>query len=164
LKRVCEPVPASGAETVVRDLVDTMRSLPRCVGLAAPQIGEAVRVAVVDVSSHPAARSTNGLLVLVNPVVLASTGRELGREGCQSLPGITADVARATRLTAWTEAEGGGLVWSAGFEARAIQHELDHLDGLLILDRVASVAAIHVRAPAVEAPASRRADVSPRGR
>jgi peptide deformylase len=145
LKRVCDPISRSEAEAVVRDLVDTMRSLERCVGLAAPQIGEAVRVAVVDVSLHPAAQAHNGLLVLINPVVTAATGRELGREGCQSLPGITADVTRSRRLTVLSEQQSDGELWSAGFEARAVQHELDHLDGILILDRVASVAAIHIR-------------------
>jgi peptide deformylase len=144
LKRVCDPVSRAGAEAVVRDLVDTMRSLERCVGLAAPQIGEPVRVAVVDVSSHPAAQAHNGLLVLINPVVTAARGRELGREGCQSLPGITADVTRSRRLTLLSELQ---EIWSAGIEARAVQHEIDHLDGVLILDRVASVAAIHVRDP-----------------
>lgn len=138
---------------MIRDLVDTMRVLDRCVGLAAPQIGEPVRVAVVDVSSHPAAHAHNGLLVLVNPVMVASDGRDVAREGCQSLPGITADVARARRLIVSTEASPGVLVWSAGFEARAVQHELDHLDGILILDRVASVAAIHTRRPGVRDPA-----------
>ena len=145
LKRRCEAVSVSEAEGVIRDLVDTMLSLPRCVGLAAPQIGEPVRVAVVNVSSHPAAPAHNGLLILVNPLVTASQGREVGREGCQSLPGITADVARAKRLTVSTQARPGGHIWSTGFEARAVQHELDHLDGMLILDRVASVAAIHTR-------------------
>jgi peptide deformylase len=145
LKRTCDAVSMSEAEELIRDLVDTMRSLPRCVGLAAPQIGEPVRVAVVDVSSHPAATTHNGLLILISPLVTASRGREVGREGCQSLPGITADVARAKRLTLSTQATPGEQIWSVGLEARAIQHELDHLDGMLILDRVASVAAIHVR-------------------
>lgn len=130
---------------MIRDLVDTVRSLERCVGLAAPQIGEPVRVAVVDVSAHPAANAHNGLLVLINPVVVASTGREVGREGCQSLPGITAEVARARRLALSTEGRPDELIWSTGFEARCVQHELDHLDGMLILDRVSSVAAIHAR-------------------
>jgi peptide deformylase len=145
LKLRCEAISLSNAEEVIRDLVDTMRSLPRCVGLAAPQIGEPVRVAVVNVSSHPAGVTHNGLLVLVNPLVTATQGREVAREGCQSLPGVTADVARAKRLTVSTQAAPGQQIWSAGFEARAVQHELDHLDGVLILDRVASVAAIHAR-------------------
>src|SRR3979409_886519 len=90
--------------------------------------GEPVRVAVVDVSSHPAATTHNGLLILVSPLLTASRGREVGREGCQSLPGITADGARAKRLTLSTQAAPGEQIWSAGLEARAIQHELDHLD------------------------------------
>src|SRR5207302_4481502 len=76
LKRTCDAVSMSEAEELIRDLVDTMRSQPRCVGLAAPQIGEPARVAVVDASSHPAATTHNGLLILVTPLVTASRGRE----------------------------------------------------------------------------------------
>ena len=127
----------------MRDLVDTMRSLPRCVGLAAPQIGEPLRVAVVDCSRHPAAGAHNGLIVLVNPRIVEAAGREVGREGCQSLPWYTVDVARARRLV--VESEADGLAWCSGFEARAVQHELDHLDGILILDRAANARAVHRR-------------------
>lgn len=142
LKRVCEPARVELAERVAQDLVDTMRAHPRCVGLAAPQIGEPVRVAVVDVRTHKLTESSNGLLVLVNPRIEAAAGRHVAREGCQSLPDITADVRRATRLVVSATA---GRLWSAGFEARAIQHELDHLDGVLILDRVESVHALFPR-------------------
>lgn len=119
-----------------------MRSHPRCVGLAAPQIGEPVRLAVVDVSEHPATAAHNGLLVLVNPEIIERAGAELGREGCQSLPGIMADVRRAKRLRLLNA---GREVWAAGFEARAIQHEMDHLDGVLILDRVDGLHALYAR-------------------
>lgn len=120
-----------------------MRAHPRCVGLAAPQIGEPVRVAVVDVRGHKLADTANGLLVLIDPVTEAAAGRHVAREGCLSLPAITADVRRATRIVVRTAA---GPIWAAGFEARAIQHELDHLDGVLILDRVDSVHALFPRA------------------
>jgi peptide deformylase len=114
-----------------------MRSFPGCVGLAAPQIGEPVRVAVVDCSEHPRAVDPNGLMVLVNPRVTWSEGSELGREGCLSIPDLTGNVRRATAITV----EAGPLaVESTGFEARCIQHELDHLDGVLFLDRVESLA------------------------
>jgi peptide deformylase len=122
---------------VARDLIDTMRSFPGCVGLAAPQIGELVRVAVVDCSEHPRAVDPNGLLVLVNPRIVRSEGDELGREGCLSIPDLTGNVRRATAI----RVEAGPVaVESGGFEARCIQHELDHLDGILFLDRVESLA------------------------
>ena len=124
-------------ERVAQDLVDTMRSFPGCVGLAAPQIGEPVRMAVVDCSEHPRAENPNGLLVLVNPRIAWSEGSELGREGCLSIPDLTGNVRRATSITV----EAGSLAaQSVGFEARCIQHELDHLDGVLFLDRVESLA------------------------
>jgi peptide deformylase len=128
----------------VDDLVDTMRSLPRCVGLAAPQIGEPVRVAVVDCGGHPASSAHNGLLVLVDPRLIDGSGREVGREGCQSIPWCTVDVKRFRRVV--VEAQPGHLAWCAGLEARAVQHELDHLDGVLILDRAAGARAVHQRA------------------
>ena len=147
LKSTCRPAARDEARRVAVDLVDTMRAHPRCVGLAAPQIGEAIRVAVVDVSEHPLATAHNGLLVLVNATVEEAVGREVGREGCLSLPAVTADVRRARRIRVTTDSLDGGRheIWAAGFEARAIQHELDHLDGILILDRVTSVRALHPR-------------------
>jgi peptide deformylase len=127
--------PGAEAERLATDLVDTMRAGPRCVGVAAPQIGELVRVAVVDCTGHRKAPEAQGLLVLVNPVIVASDGSEVGREGCLSIPQFTANVRRATSVTV----EADGLrVESHGFEARALQHEIDHLDGLLFLDRVES--------------------------
>ena len=139
----CAPVGPADATRLVDDLVDTMRSLPRCVGLAAPQIGEPYRVAVVDCGQHPAARAHNGLLVLVNPELTAGVGREVGREGCQSIPAYLVDVARFKRIV--VRSEWGGHAWCAGFEARAVQHELDHLDGVLILDRATGARAVHRR-------------------
>ena len=110
-----------------------MRSFPGCVGLAAPQIGEMVRVAVVDCSEHPKAEDPNGLMLLVNARVARAEVHELGREGCLSIPDLTGNVRRATEI------EVAGYR-SVGFEARCVQHELDHLDGILFLDRVESLA------------------------
>ena len=119
------------------DLIDTMRSFPGCVGLAAPQIGEMVRVAVVDCTDHPRADTSNGLLVLANPRIERTEGSVIGREGCLSIPDLTANVRRAE--TVWISA-GDVRAECAGFEARCVQHELDHLDGILFLDRVESLA------------------------
>ena len=80
LKQVAAPARAGEAEAIGRDLVETMRSFERCVGLAAPQLGELVRVVAVDVSEHPAAETSNGLLVLANPrIVLAREPRSPAR-------------------------------------------------------------------------------------
>ena len=127
---------AGAVDEVAADLLATMRSFERCVGLAAPQIGELVRVAIVDVSEHPKAETSNGLLVLANPRIAEADGSEVAREGCLSLPDITANVRRATRVVV---EHLGGAVECLGFEARAVQHELDHLDGTLFLDRVESL-------------------------
>jgi len=136
LKQIAAPAQAEEAERVAADLLDTMRSFPGCVGVAAPQVGELVRVVVVDVSAHPKALTCSGLLVLVNPRIAESRGAEVGREGCLSIPDLTANVRRAT----WIAVEhGGGRVECEGFEARCVQHELDHLDGVLFLDRVDSL-------------------------
>lgn len=143
LLQPCAPAGDADADRLLADLVDTMRSLPGCVGLAAPQIGEPLRVAVVDCSRHRASTAGNGLLALVNPRLVECAGREVGREGCQSLPWWTVDVQRHRRIV--LEARPGVRTWSAGIEARAVQHELDHLDGVLILDRAAGARAIHRR-------------------
>ena len=127
--------------SLAADLVDTMRASPGCVGLAAPQIGVSRRACCVDVSSHPKAGDDHhGLVVLFDPELLLSEGGEVRREGCMSVPDFTADVRRALRVVVrGVGADGAERVLEAsGFEARALQHELDHLDGRLILDRVAS--------------------------
>jgi peptide deformylase len=142
LKQVATRVePGDEARRIADDLVDTMRGGPRCVGVAAPQIGELVRIVVVDCSTHPKATSHHGLLRLLNPAVVEQSGSEIGREGCLSIPAITANVRRATAVVVEaTDPDGEPLrIEADGFEARALQHEIDHLDGVLILDRVASL-------------------------
>jgi peptide deformylase len=140
LKQHCQAIDkARQLEQVARDLVDTMRSHPRCVGLAAPQIGELVRLVVVDVTDHPKAETTHGLLVLANPTIVRAEGDELGREGCLSIPDLTGNVRRATFVAVEALGPDGRLaVEASGFEARVLQHEIDHLDGVLFLDRVVS--------------------------
>jgi len=137
LKQVCRPADRDEAVRVAEDLLDTMRSFPGCVGIAAPQIGEPVRIAVVDVREHPRAETSNGLLVLVNPHIEHAEGAEVAREGCLSIPDLTANVRRATTIRIRA---GDVRAECEGFEARCVQHELDHLDGVLFLDRVDSLA------------------------
>lgn len=137
-----------GTVTICADLVATMRVSPGCVGLAAPQIGVAGRAFCVDVSAHPKTRASHGLLVLVNATVLEASRYERGREGCMSVPDLTGDVKRASRLTIRAQLPISGAsvdISTDAFEARAVQHELDHCAGLLFLDRVAGAHALHPR-------------------
>ncbi|MDX6503673.1 MAG: peptide deformylase [Gaiellaceae bacterium] len=129
------------AEQVAADLLDTMRAHPRCVGLAAPQIGELVRMVVVDCTDHPRAPDAAGLLLLVNPEIVERDGEEVAREGCLSIPELTANVRRSVSIAVEALTPDGEPIAlrSQGFEARCIQHELDHLDGILFLDRVDSL-------------------------
>jgi peptide deformylase len=130
------------ADELIADLVDTMRASPACVGLAAPQIGISQPVFALDVTGHPKTTLCHGLVVMIDPVIVTSGGRMVGREGCMSIPDFTANVGRATSVVVQgLSAEGKEIVIATeGFEARAFQHEIDHLDGLLILDRVESLA------------------------
>jgi peptide deformylase len=124
---------------LLRDLEDTMRAGPGSVAIAAPQVERFLRVAVVDVSGRPKTRH-HGCLRLVNPEIVHREGEVKGREGCMSVPDFTGNVVRAAaiRLRA-QDADGQWREWDCeGYEARAVQHELDHLDGLLFLDRVVS--------------------------
>jgi peptide deformylase len=129
------------AEQVAEDLVETMRAHPRCVGLAAPQIGELVRLVAVDCTDHPRAPDAAGLLVLVNPRIVVAGGEEVAREGCLSIPDLTANVRRSLSIAVEAVTPTGEplRIESQGFEARCLQHELDHLDGVLFLDRVDSL-------------------------
>ena len=142
LTRKAPPAEPDRLDAVIADLLDTMRAFGHCVGIAAPQIGEPVRVAVVDCTGHRKAPDSQGLLVLVNPVIVAAEGSEVGREGCLSIPELTANVRRATHVTIEATAPDGSpvSVESEGFEARCLLHEIDHLDGVLFLDRVDSLA------------------------
>jgi peptide deformylase len=143
-KRARELAPAKDRDliaTVAADLLDTMRAHPGCVGLAAPQLDELVRMIVVDCSEHKKAVNPNGLLVLVNPRATRAAGSEVAREGCLSIPDLTANVRRATEITVQALDPDGREVSisSVGFEARCLLHEIDHLDGILFLDRVDSL-------------------------
>ncbi len=144
LKEDCRKVTTIDPEItpLIADLVDTMRAGPGSVGVAAPQIGVTVRVCVVDVSASRLGRDNNhGLLVLVNPEIVHREGAAVMREGCMSIPDYTGDVERATAIVVRFLDERGEEreIEASGFEAVAIQHEMDHLDGILFLDRIASL-------------------------
>ena len=139
---------AAATVRLAADLVATMRVSPGCVGLAAPQVGEGLRVFCVDVSTHPKTRGHHGTFVLCNAEVVESSRNGKAREGCMSVPDRTGDVKRADRVVVRGELPGTGeevTLVAAAFEARALQHEIDHCAGLLFLDRAAGAHAIHPR-------------------
>jgi peptide deformylase len=130
------------------DLVATMRISPGCVGLAAPQVGVSAKAFCVDVSAHPKTRTTHGLIVLVNAEIVEASRNEKAREGCMSVPELTGDVKRATKITVAGLLPLSGervLITTDAFEARAIQHEIDHCAGMLFLDRVVGAHAVYPR-------------------
>jgi len=141
LKQISTPVTEFDA-ALHRFLVDfeaTMRASPGGVGLAAPQVEYFKRIIIVDVSSKPKI-PRHGRLLLINPEIVAREGEALGREGCLSVPDYTGNVVRAQRIRVrYLDPDGAaGELDCEGYEARAVQHEMDHLDGLLFLDRLVS--------------------------
>ena len=150
LSSMGDAVDPTAPETVqlAADLVATMRVSPGCVGLAAPQVGVGAKVFCVDVTEHPKTRGHHGTFVLCNAVVVESSRNEKAREGCMSVPDLTGDVKRASRIVVRGQLPGTGEqveVSAEAFEARALQHEIDHCEGLLFLDRVAGAHAIYPR-------------------
>ena len=144
LKRVCHQVEAidNTILDLVTDLLDTMAAGPGSVGVAAPQIGVTLRVCVVDVSTSRQGKENNhGCLRMINPLIVRRSGAAIMREGCMSVPDYTGDVERATEITVRFREPAGEEreITATGFEAVAIQHEMDHLDGVLFLDRITSL-------------------------
>jgi peptide deformylase len=127
----------SEIDRLVEDMIETMYAAPG-IGLAAPQVGVPLRMFVIDLS---AGRDPGGLIVMVNPEVVEIDGVQLEEEGCLSLPGFNATVVRPARIVmrgldrqgAEQTREGTGLL------ARALQHEMDHLDGTLFVDRLRGI-------------------------
>jgi peptide deformylase len=140
LTQPAQPVTEFGDATrrLAADLLDTMRASSHSVGIAAPQIGEGVRAFALDITGHRKAMSCHGELVLFNPEIVLAHGREVGREGCMSVPDLTGDVARHTTVVVrgFTPDGDERVLECDAFEARAVQHEIDHLDGRVFLHRV----------------------------
>ncbi len=137
LKQVSKPVshPDEEFRRFVSDLIQTMHAYPGGIGISAPQVGVLRRVIVVDLSKKMPEKTGR---VMVNPVIVARSDSRISREGCMSIPDFTANVSRARRITAiWRDLDHierrGDF---DGLEAVCIQHEIDHLDGILFLDRV----------------------------
>jgi peptide deformylase len=135
------------ARELATDLVDTMRASPACVGLAATQIGVSLRAFAVDVTGHKKAVASHGTTVMFDPEIVSAGELETAREGCMSVPDLTGDVARHIDLTViGLDVEGNKIeITTDAFEARALQHEIDHLDGLVFLDRCAGPHAVFRR-------------------
>lgn len=141
LKQLSEPVTTfdQTLRDFISDLDETRLDAPGCVGIAAPQVNHFQRIAIVDVSNNPKHKS-HGLILLINPEIIEWSGYKKGREGCLSVPDYTGNVMRAEQIVVETvDLEGNPQRYECeGFEARAVQHEIDHLDGLLFVDRLVS--------------------------
>lgn len=124
----------------IEQLEQTRQAGPGAVGIAAPQVEMFKRVVIVDVSNMRKPVDNHGHMIMINPEISSWEGMEMGREGCLSVPDFTGNVIRAEKIKLHYTDETGKSheIESTGFEARAIQHELDHLDGLLFLDRLVS--------------------------
>ena len=122
---------------LIDDMVETMYAAPG-IGLAAPQIGVPLRICVIDLS---VGRRGGELLTLVNPEFVERDGMQLEDEGCLSVPGFTATVARPAHVVVRALDRSGTerVIEGHGLLARALQHELDHLDGVLFLDRLRGI-------------------------
>ena len=121
-------------DRLIDDMVDTMYAAPG-IGLAAPQVGVALRVCVIDLS---VGKRGGELFTLINPEFVEREGVQLEDEGCLSVPGFNATVARPARAVVKALDRTGAerVVEGTGLLARALQHEIDHLDGVLFLDRL----------------------------
>jgi peptide deformylase len=141
LQRKAEPVSVFDDDLhhFVDDLTETMYAGPGGVGIAAPQVDRPQRIVIVDVRPK-LGDDCHGRMVLINPELAAWEGMAVGREGCMSVPDFTGNVIRAERIQVQAQDISGRerSYECAGFEARAVQHEMDHLDGFLFLDRLVS--------------------------
>lgn len=126
-------------QRLIDDMIETMHAAPG-IGLAAPQVGVSKRLIVIDMGMREE-EEKNPLIVLINPEIIKAEGEFESQEGCLSLPDFITNITRAERVLVRgfnregipVETEGEGLL------ARALQHEIDHLDGILLIDRISSI-------------------------
>ncbi len=144
LKQISKTVTSfdTSLESFVQDGIETLQSHNYCVGLAAPQTGVLKRIVFIDVSRARKPHPNNGLLALINPIILEASNHKIVREGCLSIPDFTANVKRAMNITVTYQNIQGDtkILTTKDFEAHAIQHEMDHLDGVLFLDKITNPA------------------------
>lgn len=128
-------------QSFIDHMVETMEHHPHCVGLAAPQVGKPWRIITVDASRIDKPGTRHGRVIMLNPWIVRRSGQMLLREGCLSVPDYTGNVLRATAVEVHGKDRNGRFIEikADGFEAIVFQHELDHLEGKLFLDRVASL-------------------------
>ena len=137
LRKSANPVaPGEGIQDFIGRLLETLYAQPSGIGIAAPQVNDSRRIIVVDVSSREASKKCQ---VMMNPVIVRREGEVISREGCMSLPDYTANLKRYGWIRVkWQDELGKPHEKVAtGIEAICIQHEVDHLNGKLILDRAA---------------------------
>jgi len=115
---------------LIKDMAETMY-IDSGVGLAAPQVGISKRIILVD-------GEEGGLIVLINPMIIKCEGEVVAEEGCLSVPGIYSQIKRSLKVTVKALNENGDSIeiTKEGLTARALQHEIDHLDGILFIDRI----------------------------
>lgn len=119
-------------------LISIMKNLEGCVGLAAPQINNPIRIIVFDASKAKRKNKNNGLVIMNNPVIIKKEGEIITREGCLSVPEFTGNVRRYEKITVKAQDINGNEFEfkTEGFESVIVQHEIDHLNGILFLDRI----------------------------
>lgn len=122
----------------IDDLIETMYHSPGGIGIASPQVGIHKRIIVVDARPNKKTTLNHGLVVLINPVIIYHEGNTIIREGCMSIPDYTGNVERSTKIVVrgydrhFKEVE----IETEGMEAIVFQHEIDHLNGILFVDRI----------------------------
>ncbi|WP_022850742.1 peptide deformylase [Limisalsivibrio acetivorans] len=142
LKEIAEDVTEidDKVKQVIQDLKDTMEGSGHSVGIAAPQIGELYRIIAIDPGKNKKCKEHHGQRIMINPVILKWEGIKPFREGCMSVPDYTGNVNRARKILVQFRDENfeERVFETEDFEAILIQHESDHLDGILFIDRVIS--------------------------
>jgi peptide deformylase len=125
---------------LIDDMVETMRAAPG-VGLAANQVGVPLQVAVIDIGSHEEEGKKHPLVVLINPEIVSQEGSVVAEEGCLSVPDFTEQVKRAARVKVRAKDRAGKSfeLEADGLMAKALQHEIDHLNGVLFIDRLSPI-------------------------
>jgi len=128
------------AKQVIQDLLDTMEASGHSTGIAATQIGENLRIVVADASKNKKCENHHGRLIMINPEIMKWEGMLQFREGCMSVPDFTGNVNRARKILIKFKDENfeERVIEAEEFEAVLIQHETDHLEGTLFIDRVIS--------------------------
>lgn len=128
---------------LITEMADVMKR-SNGIGIAAPQVGESIQLAIVDI---PKDMGGTGRIILINPKIVSAYGSEVGEEGCLSVPGVQVKIRRYKEVTVETLNLDGKLVTykGIGLLARAIQHEVDHLNGVLIIDKIGPVRRILIR-------------------